>query len=250
MANEAVVDREIEQVQAEYERQVRMAVALAQAQLSTQAAPGLPRAAGLKGVPDFPPDPDWFKVMGKYVVEAINHLPDTTSLVGGVVKIATTAYGRDLIARLVKAIGEKKDDEKLWKEFIDQLVIGPRYGSLLLGVVSEAHAGIGVVGSTGVAVPLKPGSRVKWFSGLEKAVGISIGAGTGLVIGERLETPEHLTGQFYGGHIGVDIVASMSSSLYFDTSADLTYKGFSAFVGVGAGFTVSVLSGWELVTSD
>ena len=252
MAQNALAERDVQDIQAEYERRVRMSVALAQMQINAKAAPPAPPRGALKGVPDFPPDPDfgkWLEIMGKYVVEAVNHLPDTTSFVGGLAKLLLTPYGIDLIARITRALVEKRDDPKLWQEFVQQFVTGPQYGSLLLGVVSEAHAGVGIVGSTGIALPLK-GGKVKWFSGLEKASGISLEAATGLMIGERLESPEHLTGQFYGGHIGIDIVASLSSSLYFDTSKDLNYKGFSAFAGVGAGLSVSVLSGWELVTSD
>lgn len=252
MAIEGLSDRDVQQFQAECERRILASVALAQLQISAHDAPtnGVALQSGAGGVPDFPPDPPFFPVMGKYVVEAVNHLPDTTGLIGGIGKLLATAYGRDLLARLVAAVTSKRDDPKLWQEFLQYVLPSSAYGSLLIGVLSEAQVGARIVGVTGVAIPLRAGSKVKWFSGAEKSIGLALSASTGLLIGERLEVPTELTGQFYGGHIGVDVAASLGSSLYFDTSSELRYKGFSTQVGVGVGFSVSTLSGWELVTSD
>lgn len=244
-------DFDPEKLRSEYERQIRLSAALAELQAST---PAKALKAGAPGaVPDFPPDPDFFKglkILGRYAVEAINHLPDSAGIVGGITKLLATEDGRKLLGRLKDALVNKKDDPALFKDIIQALGGGINgYGTLQLGVASEAHLGAGIVGVTGVALPVRGNGKVKWFSGMEKSFGLAFELSASLLIGQRIEEPEHLTGQFYGAHAGIEIGASLGSNLYFDTSDDLKYQGFATTVGVGIGAGITVLSGFELVTS-
>jgi len=156
-----------------------------------------------------------------------------------------------MLERLRAALADQKTDTTLFTDFLKYLGGGGSgYRTLQLGVATEARGVGGLVAVTGVAIPTTGEGKVKWFSGLEQSTGLSLELSASLLIGRKLEAPEHLTGGFYGAHVGLDIGASMGSNLYFDTSSALKYQGFVATVGVGFGAGISVLRGVELVTSD
>ncbi|HJZ74218.1 MAG TPA: hypothetical protein VKE51_20910 [Vicinamibacterales bacterium] len=240
---------DIDQIYAEYERKKRLAVAMAQLRAQAKAVPPMP-----KGVPDFPPEPDFWKSLAitwQYLAEGPKHLGDDTLIVKGLIRLFGTEDGLKLIGRLKDALVNKKDDPTLFRDFMQALGGGKEgYGSFLIGVASEAHLGAGVIGTTGVAIPVRGEGKVKWFSGLERSKGFILELTANLIVGQRTEEPQHLTGQFYGQHVALDIGVAFGSNLYFDTSDKLNYKGFSTNVGVGAGGGEAVLWGWELVTSD
>jgi hypothetical protein len=236
----------------EYERQIRVSAALAQLQAGTPPQ-GMP--TGLRSaLPEMPPPPDpgkWLQILGRYAVEAILHLPDSMGLAGDVLKLVTTPDGMKMLERLRAALIEQKADAALFTDFLKYLGGGGAgYKTLQLGVATEARGVAGLVGVTGVAIPTTGEGRVKWFSGLEQSTGLALELSASLLIGRKLEAPEHLSGGFYGAHVGLDIGASFGSNIYFDTSPELKYTGFVATVGVGFGAGISVLRGVELVTSD
>lgn len=241
--------QDIDQVYAEYERKKRLAIALAQ--LRAQAQPVPPK---LTGVPDFPPEPGFLKsldIFAQYVKEGIKHFGDDSLIVKGLLRLVATEDGRKLIQRVKDAIVNKKDDPTLFRDLMQTLGGGKEgYGSFLIGVASEAHVGHGIVGTTGVAIPVRGEGKVKWFSGLERSKGFVLELTANLLIGQRTEEPQHLTGQFYGQHVALDVGVAFGSNLYFDTSDSLNYKGFATNIGVGAGGGEATLWGWELVTSD
>jgi hypothetical protein len=171
--------------------------------------------------------------------------------VGGIIKLLATEDGRKLLDRLKEALSHHTTDERLFADILQAIAGGNSgYGSLQLGVTTGAHLVEGINAVTGVAFPTKGGGKVKWFSGMERAKGLTFEAGVNLVIAQKIEEPEHLTGQFYGYHFGIDVGPSISSNLYFDTSDDLHYKGFMMTIGLGFGAGAGPLWGFELVTSD
>lgn len=241
--------QDVDQIYVEYERKKRLALAMAQ--LRAQAKPPMQKLAG---VPDFPTEPDFWKslaITAKYFSEGIKHFGDDALIVKGLIRLVTTEDGQKLVTRIVDAIANKKDDPTLFRDLMRLLGGGTAgYGSFLIGVASEAHVGAGIIGTTGVAIPVRGDGKVKWFSGLERSKGFVLEITTNLLIGQRTEEPQHLTGQFYGQHAALDVGVALGSNLYFDTSNDLNYKGFSTNVGIGAGGGEATLWGWELVTSD
>src|SRR5215469_1147156 len=253
MESKGFSDRDVKEIQLQYERQIRLAASIAdwQARALQQQ---LEKKPAFRGVPGFPEEPDaWksFKILLRYGDEAVRHLPDSTFIVGGIAKLLATEEGRKLLARLRDALFNHKTDEKLFADILQAIAGGNSgYGSLQLGVTTGAHFGEGINAVTGVAFPTKGGGKVKWFSGMERAKGLTFEAGVNLVISQKIEEPEHLTGQFYGYHFGIDVGPSISSNLYFDTSEDLHYKGFMLTIGVGFGAGAGPLWGFELVTSD
>ena len=171
----------------------------------------------------------------------------------GIARLIGTPDGRKLIDRLKDALFNRKEDPTLFRDLVQALGGGiAGYASFILGVVSEASGIVGGAGVTGVAIPLKAESKIKWFSGVEVAKGASIKVGTGLIFGQKTEEPTHLTGQFYAGHTGAELGVSLGSTIFFDTADALNFKGFVTTVGIGIGLPVevSVVRGWELVTSD
>jgi hypothetical protein len=68
--------QDIKEIQLQYERQIRLAASIAdwQARALQQQ---LDKKPALKGVPDFPKEPDWWKsakILLRYGREAVNHL--------------------------------------------------------------------------------------------------------------------------------------------------------------------------------
>lgn len=238
-------------VRAQHELALRNLAFLARLQAAGRPEQPLRAAAGK--VPDFPPDPNVFKaleIVGRYAKALVDHAQDFTGFSGGLFRLLTTPDGQKLLERLRKAIFEHHDDPTLFRELVQALGGGlAGYGTLQLGAASEAHLGAGIVATTGVALPSKGTGRTKWFSGLEKSGGLIAEIGTALLIGQRYKEPEKLTGQFYGGHASIEVGIAAGLNIYFSVE-DLSYEGFSYTVGIGAGFGVAVLSGWELVTSD
>lgn len=156
-----------------------------------------------------------------------------------------------LLARLKDVVINKKDDPTLFQDFMKFITLSGDYGSLLLGVTTDAGAGQGIVGLTGVAIPTSGQGKVKWFSGVERTKGLVAEVAASFLIGRRVEQPQDLTGQFYGYHATIPVgPVDIGSNLYFDTSSDLHYKGFITTFGVGIGLGTAVIWGWELVTSD
>jgi len=249
MENIKMSDSMLDEVIAQYEQQMRSSAA--DTQLRANFLEQLEGQMKSGGVPDFPPAPNIFKaaeILGRYAVEAIRHLPDSGIIVRGLIGLATTKEGQKLLARLKDAIVNHKYDPTLFKEIMQELGGGAAgYGSLTFGLVAEAHAGSGIVGVTGIALPTKGDGKAKWFSGLEKSAGPIADASVNLVIGQKIKEPEKLTGQFYGAHTSIEVELALGSSIYFDTSNKLEYEGFSTTLGVGIGGGLAVLSGWELV---
>lgn len=250
MANAGLSDRDLAQLKEDYERQIRWSAAVAQLQ-SGAAAPRLEKSAVSTTIA-LPPDPDFWRtmaLMGRYATEAIAHLPDAVLLGSGIGGLLASADGQRQLAEMQKALSEKKDS-KVFQDLTKMLVGASSYGSATFAVVAEGHGFQGVAGVTGIALPLKGTGKPKWFSGVEQSKGLIIEFTAGLIIGGRMEEPQHLHGQFYGVHVGLEIGAALGSTLYFDTSDELKYQGFATTVGVGLGGGIAVLRGWEIVTSD
>lgn len=252
MASVEFSDAEIEQLQHEYERKVRLSAAQARLRAGALApAQPAPRAGA---VPGFPPEPDLgrsIEILLKYAVEAIAHLPDSAGLVFGILRLVLTPEGQELLERLREAIEHHVDDPKLFREIIQFLGGGAAgYGSFLLGVETGGHAGSGVIYTTGVALPTRGDGPVKWFSGMQRSKGPIAELSANILIGQRIETPHELTGQFYGGHTALEVGISLGSTLLFDTSQKLTYQGFDTTIGAGIGGGLAVVWGFEMVTSD
>jgi len=156
-----------------------------------------------------------------------------------------------LLARLKEALFNHHDDPQLFKDIIAFFgTVQGQYGSLVLGVITEAQGIQGLALMTGIALPTKGSGKPKWFSGAERSKGLIVEATASLLFGYRVAEPQNLTGQFYGYHAGVDVEVSIGTNFYFDTSSDLKYEGFLTSFGVGVGLGTAVFWGWELVTSD
>jgi len=59
------------------------------------------------GVPNFPEEPGWgkaFKIFLRYGEKTIKHLADSTSIVGGIIRLLAREDGRKLISRLTEAL--------------------------------------------------------------------------------------------------------------------------------------------------
>jgi hypothetical protein len=111
--------QDIKEIQLQYERQIRLAASIADWQARTLQQQ-LDKKPALKGVPDFPEEPGWgksFRIFRRYCEEAINHLTDSTFIVGGIIKLMLTEEGRNLLARLREALFNHKTDEKLFAEW-------------------------------------------------------------------------------------------------------------------------------------
>jgi hypothetical protein len=242
---------EIAQIQQAYERKMKLTAL--QAEIAAHAPMTVPPALK-SALPDFPPDPDFFlatKIFGRYVVEGARHLPDSTNFIPAIIWFATSPQAADLRRRLITALTKHVEDKTLFSDVVQALlkhmavVPGTEYGSFILALESGAHAREGISASTGVAVPLKGGGPVYWITGMERSRGLILEAGSNLLIGLRTETPAELTGQFYGYHSSVEVEISIGSNLYFDTSKELKYQGFTTAIGVGIGAGLGVLWGWE-----
>ena len=250
-------DEDIQQMVQQYERRVQIAAAMAQLQSQTAEQAQAQAAPAAMGVPDFPPEPDFIQTMvtipKRYFEEAVKRAPDSAGIMAAIPRLLTTDEGRKLLDRLKDAVINKKDDPALFADLMKFIVLGGTtdYGSLLLGVTSDAGLGTGIIGLTGVAIPTKGNGKVKWFSGLERSKGVVAEASTSFLIGRKIAEPQNLTGQFYGYHLAAPLgPVDVSSNIYFDTSNDLHYEGFIATFGIGFAIGSATLWGWELVTSD
>jgi len=239
-------DQDIEQIQTRCDRQLRLAAAMAELQA---VAPKAPRGGQ---VPDFPPEPNfiqtWVTIPARFAVEAIKNAPDSAGILGGIAQLLGTQKGRELLARLKQALIDHTDDPKLLADILKFFgSLNGKYGSFVLGFMTEAQGIYGVAALTGIAFPTKGSGKAKWFAGAKKSKGVGAEATASLLFGYRVEEPQDLTGQFYGYHASIDIELSIGTNFYFDTTKKLGYQGFLTSLGVGIGLGTAVFWGWELV---
>jgi hypothetical protein len=239
-------DQDLEQIQTRCDRQLRLAAAMAELQA---VAPKAPRGGQ---VPDFPPEPNFnqtfITIPLRFAAEAVKNASDSLGILTGITLLLGTQKGRDLLARLKQALINHTDDPTVFGDVLQFFgSLNGKYGSFVLGFITEAQGIYGAAALTGVAFPTTPGGKPKWFGGAKKSKGLGAEATASLLFGYRVEEPQDLTGQFYGYHAGIDIELSIGTNFYFDTTKKLGYQGFLTSLGVGIGLGTAVFWGWELV---